>query len=164
MSTIQEPDIPVGTPVLTIDGDLVGAVRALDDDGCVVGVLSGGDVRLDVDEVRRIGTRALCTSLDGDGIADRLRPGSKGTGESEQDSDAQTDSRVEERSHQNQPKDDQTRDSARRRYHVPAAVGASAALVVTAALAYRRGRERGVRATISRALDRAHSAGLFARG
>ena len=58
-------------PVLTIDGDLLGAVMTVDEDRVEVGSPERPELQLDLHELRRIGDRALCASLDREALDER---------------------------------------------------------------------------------------------
>jgi hypothetical protein len=67
-------EIIIGTPVVTVDGIALGNVEKLGE-ACVDVAAPGNDVyRLGIQEVRRIGTKAICVPMDAEALANHKLP------------------------------------------------------------------------------------------
>jgi hypothetical protein len=62
--TAKEPGIAIGTPVVTIEGTGLGNVLRADSGSIDVGAPDQDGYRLDMEEVRRVGSKAICVPME----------------------------------------------------------------------------------------------------
>jgi hypothetical protein len=150
MSTDNEhaAEIMIGTPVLTIEGELLGAVTTLDDHRVGVRAREGGELQLDPRELRRIGDSALCTSLDRQALDERR----------------QTSAQIEDEDMlplmPRRDKDEgvpATSSGVESRRVAPLALYAGAAVLAAALIAWRRRRKRTMSRMMSQLADKSHT-------